>query len=90
MSYSLVIIDMQPEFEAANGQRVYKNVLREIKKAIEKRAPIIFVEYGDTFNTDTYTSTRRGLLKAVAGYDRVFITTKFKNDGGNKIMETIR
>lgn len=88
MAYTLTIIDMQPEFEAANGKRVYNSVLREIKRAIEKRAAIIFVEYGNL--STLHTKTRRGLRFAASHYDRVFDVIKFQNDGSVPIMDCIK
>lgn len=88
MSYSLVIIDMQPEFKAAKGKRVYNAVMCEIKQAIKKRAAIVFVEFGN-YNEVPHTRTRKGLRLATSKYDRVFTTVKLQNDGGDKIMNMI-
>lgn len=45
MSYCLIVIDMQERFNAAMGERVGQNCLREIQQAIKDDAHIIFLEY---------------------------------------------
>lgn len=81
--YTLVIVDMQATFGAANSKRVRANCKQEIVKAMESGAAIIFVEYigqGPTIPS---------LVKLTDDYDRVFITRKSRDDGSQEVRSVI-
>ncbi|SRR5579885_1444967 len=82
--YTLVVVDMQSSFEAANSRRVRENCKREIERAMEAGAAIIFVEYigqGPTIPS---------LVKLTDDYDRVFITRKNDDDGSREVRKVIQ
>jgi nicotinamidase-related amidase len=84
MSYTLVIVDMQATFNAANSRRVRENCKQEILQAMESNASIIFVEYigqGPTIPS---------LVKLTDDYDRVFITRKGDDNGSREVRKTIK
>src|SRR6185436_16930036 len=84
MSYTLVIVDMQATFGAANSRRVRENCKREILQAMESNSPIIFVEYigqGPTIPS---------LVRLTDDYDRVFITRKGDDNGSREVRKTIK
>jgi nicotinamidase-related amidase len=82
--YTLVVVDMQSSFEAANSKRVRENVKREIQRAMDNKAAIVFVEYvgqGPTIPS---------LVKPTDDYDRVFIVRKNDDDGSKEVSKVIR
>src|SRR5271167_52729 len=83
MSSTLVVIDMQEVFAAARKNSVQKSCIREIKKAIRDRAPIVFVEY------DGYDPTLPALTSVVkqANYTKAYHVRKRHNDGGKEIAQ---
>jgi nicotinamidase-related amidase len=85
VSYTLVVVDMQPNFNAAMGKRVRANVLREIKQAIEDHAGIIFLEYWASGHTHDE------LLKAVESinYKHYNVLTKHTDDGSKEVWMQI-
>lgn len=83
MNYTLVVIDMQNYFWASRGNRVRKSCAREIRLAVERKLPIIFVEY------DGFGSTIPSLRNLVKGYPLVSYTTKSSTDGGDEVMSII-
>lgn len=84
MNYTLVIIDMQSIFAAANDKRVIDNCRQQIKKAIKDNAGIIFVEYfggGKTISS---------LKQLVTGYKRTTTTIKRDNNGSTEIHRALK
>lgn len=84
MSYTLVVVDMQATFEAANNARVRNKVKQELSKAMERGAAIIFVEYigqGPTIPS---------LVKMTDDYNRVYITRKDDDDGSREVKKVIK
>lgn len=82
--YTLVVVDMQPDFNAANGARVTKNCLREINQAMKDKAFVIFLEYygsGPTIKT---------LSDAVKTYSKAHFSTKHDDDGSDNVDVFIR
>lgn len=84
MSYVLLIVDMQPEFSAANGKRVLNNCKRELRKAMIENASIIFLEYDGCGTTNT------DLVDLVDGYNKVWFETKGDDDGSEEAEFVIR
>jgi virulence-associated protein VapD len=77
----LLIVDMQLNFEAASSLEVRRNVLREIKTAINKKMPIIVLEYADS------GKTYYDINKALRNYKNVFYVEKQKDDGSSVLRK---
>lgn len=73
--FTLVIVDMQPGFSAANDERTIDGVLDEIRAAIACGAPVIIIDS----DRKKYGDTHKVLLDALAAYDpdRWTVETKF-------------
>jgi nicotinamidase-related amidase len=73
--YTLVIVDMQPGFSAANDERTINGVLDEIRSAIALGAPVVLIES----DRAKYGKTHNVLLDALASYnpDLWTVETKF-------------
>lgn len=80
MSYTLCVIDMQDFFSASKGKRVRKSCIREIKKAMDSNATILFVEYKN------YGPTIPLLTKLTKGYRRKFVVLKLHDGGGDEVV----
>jgi hypothetical protein len=79
--YTLVVIDIQPEFEWS-ARKVLAPVKQEIHKAMQALQPILFVEYQGSGET---------LVKPeVQGYRRHFTATKANDGGSREVQEAIR
>lgn len=83
MSYSLLVIDIQPYFESARSMRVIRNCRREIRQAIKDKAAVLLVEYSGCGESN------KGIRKMVKDYARGFIVVKHNDDGSNEIVKTI-
>ena len=78
---ALLVIDMQYTFKAARSKRTIRNVVQAVRKAIEWRVPVIFLEYNG------YKGTTRQVAKAADGYDKLHVVTKHYDDGCDELME---
>ena len=85
--YTLVIIDMQPNFKAANNPRCVANCVREVKKAIEIGANIIVLEYAQRRNENGH-KTKYPIRKLVQAYEKGYFITKDDDDGSYAIIDT--
>lgn len=84
MSYTLVVVDMQASFRAANGKRVRAHCKREIERAMDNGAAIIFVEYvGQGY-------TIPSLVKMTDEYRRTFFIRKTNDDGSKEVVQVIK
>lgn len=81
---TLVIIDMQKQFYAANKKLIIKACQREIKRAIKNKEPIIFVEY------KFHGRTMRELKDLVKDYKHKHTTIKESNSGAYQIHNAIQ
>jgi nicotinamidase-related amidase len=72
--YTLLIVDMQSGFAAANDERTINGVLDEIHAAIALGAPIIVIES----DRKKYGQTHAVLLDALAAYDPDLWTVETK------------
>jgi nicotinamidase-related amidase len=81
--YTLVVVDMQPHFNAANGRRIIKNCKRELNKAMSVHAAIVFVEYFGSF------PTVKELTNVTKHYHRVYTTYKHVDDGSEQVEQLI-
>lgn len=66
MSYTLLIVDVQPEFRSAVTRKVRVTCKDEIKKAMDAKAAILFIEYADSGRTMS------GLTRIAKGYKRAY------------------
>lgn len=82
--YTLVVVDMQPYFSAANSRSVIKNCKREIEAAMLKRAAIIIVEFNNC------GPSVKSLLNLVDGYDRLHFAHKDTDDGSAEVEKIIK
>ena len=83
MNYTLVVLDVQVYFEAASSFKLISNCKREIRKAINNKAPILLVEYINCGRTSDE------ILEVLSKYDNKFIVIKTTDDGSFKILEAI-
>lgn len=81
MSYTLVVVDVQKQFiENAN---LIAEVGKEIKKAMSKKLPIIFVEFAGCGRT------MYRIKKLTANYNKAFVVSKHNTGGGHEVIRTI-
>src|SRR5574337_1932066 len=85
MSYSLIVVDMQDYFLASRLKRVQNNCIREIKKAMDDNATIVFVEF------DGYGPTIPQLTSLVKNkkYKKSHTVLKNMDDGGQPIHKLL-
>lgn len=83
MSYTLVVVDMQPKFASANHRRVIRNVKREISQAIADNADIVVLEY------KYHGQTNRSIAKMVRSYDRGYFVMKLCDDGSIPLSQVV-
>jgi hypothetical protein len=77
----LLIVDMQLNFEAASSLAVRRNVLREIKTAINKEMHIIVLEYANS------GQTYYDINNALRNYKRCSYVEKQKDDGSSVLRK---
>ena len=80
MSYTLVVVDMQPQFPAARIKKCVDNVLAEIEVAKSAGAGIVVLELNG------YGPTNKRIAKAVRSYERGYFKTKYLNDGHDEVL----
>ena len=85
--YTLIIIDMQYGFTAADSKTLHKKIKREINRAQRTHSDIIFVTYDEKYHGGTFED----LLDYASrnDYDDVMSVEKFKADGGKEIIEIL-
>jgi len=79
--YSLVIVDMQPAFEAAKCNVTTDNVKRLIRQAIQDKANIITLEY------EGFGPTRADLMTDLCSYNKYSNAKKNDDDGADEAIE---
>ena len=84
MTPTLIVVDMQPEFDAALYPDVVVGVTLEIQAAVARKSAIVFVEYEDAGDT------HRSLFKLAKGYRKKAQIIKYEDDGSSQIVRTIR
>lgn len=84
MQPTLVIVDMQSEFEAAMNPDVVVGVTQEILKAKEYGSPIILLEY------EGCGRSHHGFLNLLKNYRRKASVKKVDDDGSTEVIRTIR
>ena len=80
---TLIIIDMQYDFESALDEDTIGAVLNSIEDAIKREFPIIIVEYHDCGHTLDC------IIDAVGDYNKTYFVEKRKDDGGGEINDTV-
>jgi hypothetical protein len=81
MASALVIVDMQVHFEASHDTRTIENCVKLVKKAIQKKAPIIVLEYAG------YGDTLYPILDAIGDYPYRAIMEKWYDNGGPEVLQ---
>ena len=82
---TLIVVDMQPDFEASQEPKVLSAVRKEIDLAIKNSWAIIFLEYGRYHGK--HQSTDKRLLSLVKRYDKVFTGIKWVNNGSDVVKK---
>ena len=72
---TLLIVDMQPYFDAANHKATISNIVEEIEKAKKQRIGIVILEFSG------YGPTHAKIKKALVRYSRVAVYQKCDDDG---------
>jgi nicotinamidase-related amidase len=79
---ALVIIDMQPRFEASAEKKTNKEIIKQIQEAKKKKAPIIVLEYWGE------PKTRLNIRRALGNYEKVHRVIK-ENDSGASVLKPV-
>lgn len=82
MKQTLLIIDMQEEFEAACGSRIIQGCSREISEAMNRGDAILFVEY----DMSPRVPTLPALTRLTKGYRNKFSVKKKGDDGSREVV----
>ncbi len=89
---TLCIIDMQDYF-IETAHHCVGGVLNEIKYAKKHRHDIVLVEYGDRYHqSDPHplSKTITPIVNALKRYSKVFNVLKFRDGGGELILEELK
>jgi nicotinamidase-related amidase len=95
---TLVVIDMQDKFLGGKFRPLARRIVRLIKIAKKNRDDIILVEYGNRYAPQFITAeelqkvrnenkTIDEITNAVESYNKVYKTTKYYDDGSDKVIE---
>lgn len=84
MSYTLVVVDVQKNFLKFCSLSIKRNISMAVKKAVENKAGIVFLEFKECGRTI------KPLLNRVSNYERAFIEEKSFMDGSIKVKQVIR
>lgn len=82
--YTLVIVDMQPQFLASTKKDTLAAVEREIRFAMEKKAAIIILEYRN------WGPTNPTITDLTDSYQRCAVSEKALDDGSREILNTCK
>lgn len=83
-SYTLVVIDMQPHFTAANDLKAIVGCAKQIIEAKHAGSNILFVEYS------LCGPTHRELTKLVKSYSNATKITKNSDDGSIEVLRALK
>ena len=84
MPTTLVVVDMQPVFEASRKPDVIAGVAQQILTAVQNNWAIVFLEYRGSGRT------HQGLLKLAQGYNRKLKVSKLRDDGSSEVIRALR
>ena len=89
---TLIIIDMQPVFEASQKDWMIENVRREIKRAKRRAHAIVVVRYRGSATTETLPALQvdNRILGEIGTYPHVGYVTKNRGDGSKEILRVLR
>lgn len=79
--YTLLIIDMQRSFVAANKAKTIRKVIENMKRAISHNSPILLTEFKGNGYSHPFMS------KLIAYYRRGYIVIKNNSSGAQEIMK---
>lgn len=80
MDKTLIIVDMQEEFETADDYTT-QQVIKQVLRAKEQGYPIIVLEYADSGHT------HEEILDAIGDYHQFERATKYTDDGSNEVAQ---
>lgn len=83
MTATLVVVDMQEEFETAFDPNVVIGVTKEIINTMQKGGAIVFLEYLNC------GSVHEGFYDLVRNYDKKSFVIKEDNDGSEELLREI-
>jgi nicotinamidase-related amidase len=83
MTATRVVIDVQPNFDAANKANLIVGVTVELMEAMRERAPILFVEF------HRCPATHKSLTDLMRGYDKFRRVIKMDDDGGHEVKAAL-
>ena len=88
--YTLVVVDMQPDFPASNNPATLRAVEREVRKAIKHRLPVVVLEipYFSPLDEDGLKPTHRSIMRLLTGYDHYRVVQKRWSDGSSHVILT--
>ena len=78
---TLVIIDMQEDYDCAKSRKLVRRITRQIRRTKREGGGIIVVEF------DWAGKTIQPILKAIGDYEHVEYVIKNQSDGGQKIFQ---
>lgn len=81
MSYTLIVIDMQKTFPAANKRSLIQVVANEIMTCIQENGSIIFLEYLG------FGPTHRNLVSLTDRYSKTFQVRKMSDGGAAEVIK---
>lgn len=83
MPATLVVVDMQPDFEAAFNPDVVIGVAKQIMLAKHKKWPVILLEYAGC------SRTHQGFSDLLSGYPRRARISKSDDDGSYEVVRAL-
>lgn len=89
---TLLVIDMQPHFDASQRKWMIRNVSAEIKAAVKAGYRIVFLEYTHTPKhpgVAVKNATDRRLIKLVAKYIDALVIHKQEDDGSVEVAKLL-
>lgn len=89
---TLLVIDMQPHFDASQRKWLIRNVSAEIRAAMKAEHRIVFLEYTHTPKhpgVAAKNATDRRLIKLVADYADALVIHKQEDDGSAEVAKLL-
>jgi nicotinamidase-related amidase len=84
--YTLIVVDMQPGFDAANDERTINNCISYVRQAKKDKATIIIMEYGYDDECNTYGKTHKSITKYLSRYENYYRVVKRQDDGSSAVL----
>ena len=88
--YTLVVVDMQPDFSASNDPNTRTAVEWEVRKAIKRGLPVVVLEipYFSPIDEDGLEPTHRSIMNLLSGYKRYQVVQKRWSDGSSHVISS--